>query len=133
MHAQIETKLVRAMHGHRRQTAGNAWAGCFVPILSRHEPSHAGMSRRTQLPRWPLRMHLWRLPLWLFGWQPADEAVTRRGWRGSMTGMGAKLIASNAGRLAFVTADPERHAKCIAIFEQAGERLAAQADETRHR
>ncbi len=30
-------------------------------------------------------------------------------------------------------ADPERHAKCIAIFEQAGERLAAQADETRHR
>ncbi len=26
------------------------------------------MSRRTQLPRWPLPMHLWRLPLWLFGW-----------------------------------------------------------------
>ncbi len=30
-------------------------------------------------------------------------------------------------------ADPERHAKCIASFEQAGERLAGQADETRHR
>ncbi len=29
-------------------------------------------------------------------------------------------------------ADPERHAKCIAIFEQAGERLAAQANESRH-
>ena len=26
------------------------------------------MSRRQQLPRWPLRMHLTRLPLWLFGW-----------------------------------------------------------------
>ena len=31
------------------------------------------MSRRTQLPRWPLRMHLWRLPLWLFGWINPDS------------------------------------------------------------
>ena len=29
-------------------------------------------------------------------------------------------------------ADPERHAKCIAIFEQAGERLAAQASGDQH-
>ena len=31
------------------------------------------MSCRTQLPRWPLRMHLWRLPLWLFGWINPDS------------------------------------------------------------
>ncbi len=29
-------------------------------------------------------------------------------------------------------ADPQRHAKCIATYEQAGERLAAQANESRH-
>ncbi len=29
-------------------------------------------------------------------------------------------------------ADPERHAKCIAIFEQAGERLAAQTGGNQH-